>query len=565
LRSFTKLVLLVLLIPALAWGGQWQGSQWRGGLWAGSIWKSSQGYGDYALYLDTARYGTKDMVSRNSLTATIAGARTLADGTAVVVNQAAIEAVGVRTAPVVSNLITGTAPVDLTIDGWLKTRATVSPSAAAAPFGGGFAYKVIASSDASTTHKIFSPIFIVNSGGSYCASIYVKASEYDYVSIAIKSSIESEIGFPTPVIFNLLAGTVSGSGEIVPVADDWYRIIVTGAANSTTDARLVLYLCDNIGNTVFTGDGESGIYAWGAQVTASAYPLPLNTSGSAWATEMGGDDAGVYLDDIDTNFPDLYAALGGDGVSLGGDVAGDLTAWIVSGGDANNYLSALGGGVYRLVADGTVAFNIKKQILISSKYYRHTLTVLTSFGQAGVKLNQDGDSDCGSLPGVGLSVVDNSGTDTYLEIFRQTAGKTTDVTFTLTTKPIQAQGSLRFGWTPGWDKADISGENNILKCGDFVVQYDADNGLIELSDGTNTASVAYDAVQDTQVWLHAQWLTDTMRVGYSTTKTGEVTWGSDATFAGTFTPVTQLNLSHTASHLQWIGPDITVTKEVTAW
>jgi hypothetical protein len=178
------------------------------------VWGKQNDYRDYALYLDTARYGTRDMVSRKSLTATIAGARTLADGTAVAVDQAAVEANGIRTSQVVEN-------------------------------------------------KFLTPL------------------------VPATQSITLAAG--TWTMFCAGTGSVTYDGN---EATDGTPVTFTLGGSTTADATV-------------TGDLDY------VQINSGEYPLPLNVSGSSWATEMGGDDAGVYLDDVESNFPDLYDALNG--------------------------------------------------------------------------------------------------------------------------------------------------------------------------------------------------------------------------------------------------------------
>jgi hypothetical protein len=184
-------------------------------------------------------------------------------------------------------------------------------NATTAPDGATTADKVVEDTTPTNTHRI-RQFVAVTSGTTYTFSVFAKAAERTEVSL------QMTVGFAsTTVAVNLLNGNVTGTTgspiatSVTPYQNGWYRISVTQTANLTTAvAQFVIFLISSTGVT-YTGDGTSGLFLWGAQLEAAAFPtsyIPTITaavtrsadvasiSGSAFSSWYRQDEGTVFSD-----------------------------------------------------------------------------------------------------------------------------------------------------------------------------------------------------------------------------------------------------------------------------
>ncbi len=157
---------------------------------------------------------------------------------------------------------------------WTKGNATITANAVAAPDGTLTADKLVEDT-ATNQHIISQNIGTVTVGSAYTVSCYIKAAERTQASLTSFGEAY--------VVFNLSAGTViQGTGQIQNVGNGWYRCSATFTKTNTTGAFYIL-AWNNTNN--YLGDGQSGIYIWGAQLEAAS------TAGPYYATTTAANGA----------------------------------------------------------------------------------------------------------------------------------------------------------------------------------------------------------------------------------------------------------------------------------
>jgi hypothetical protein len=156
---------------------------------------------------------------------------------------------------------------------WTKTNSSITANATAAPDGSVTGDKLVENT-ASGQHFINVAGITTISGTPYTASVYMKAAERTFAAIEAVLTTGGVEG-----VFNLTAGTVTLSayggaaaptGSITSVGNGWYRCVVTFTANGASTALRATKLYQNSTTQSYTGDGTSGIFIWGAQLSDSA-------------------------------------------------------------------------------------------------------------------------------------------------------------------------------------------------------------------------------------------------------------------------------------------------------
>jgi len=183
------------------------------------------------------------------------------------------------------NLLTNSEQFDAS--SWIKQNLAAVPvlaNAEVAPNGTTTADKIVENTGTSS-HSIAAPSFSPISGATYTWSVYCKPAGRSFVRLqielgglnsrAICDLTTATFGTPTHS-----AGTATFSAT--PLSDEWVLISVTATMLSGAAGYMYVYPCSDATTFVYTGDGTSGLYLWGAhlyrsdlggmQANASAYP-----------------------------------------------------------------------------------------------------------------------------------------------------------------------------------------------------------------------------------------------------------------------------------------------------
>ena len=249
--------------------------------------------------------------------------------------------------------------------GWGVTGATITTNATAAPTGASTADKLV--EDTSTgTHQVAS-VNSVTAGVAYAFSVFAKPAERTQFQVAGMGLTGA--GFN--IVFTLTgAGSVTGAPAgttITLLSNGWYRCSIPFTPTNTTPPNYFLY---NGTTNSYTGNGTSGLFLWGSQTEAGAFPtsyIPTTTT----ALTRSADDAVVntlspwYSATAGTLFAEYnipFALLAGTGPRLaslqgaGGPAVDELPLFIVQISGKAASVNAFTAGVNAGRVDATASF-----------------------------------------------------------------------------------------------------------------------------------------------------------------------------------------------------------------
>jgi hypothetical protein len=164
---------------------------------------------------------------------------------------------------------------------WTKTRASIVTGAQANPVNGLFnAQKLMEDTTASNSHAV-SQSFTTIVGVPYTFSAYIKAAGRNFAAVYFS-------GPNRGIYVNLTTGAYAGdliaaptSYRIDAVGSGWFRVSITATATGTT-TNAFIYTANSTPDYVYTGDGNSGVYIYGAMLSNSASLDPyVPTPGAA--------------------------------------------------------------------------------------------------------------------------------------------------------------------------------------------------------------------------------------------------------------------------------------------
>ena len=197
-----------------------------------------------------------------------------------------------------TNLFTYSA--DFANAAWSKFRASITSNIIVAPDGTLTGDKLVEDTTATNTHYVSDSVNLI-ANTSYNATVYVKAAER--TRVRLQNSSTPNWTTAGSAYFDLSAGTiVSGTGSITPIGNGWYRCSINGTFGGADAAGGLNIFIVESGTTIsYTGDGYSGIYIWGAQLEAGAFPTSYIATVAATVTRSA-DAASM----TGTNFSSWY-------------------------------------------------------------------------------------------------------------------------------------------------------------------------------------------------------------------------------------------------------------------
>lgn len=190
-----------------------------------------------------------------------------------------------------TNLLTYSEQFDNAV--WTKTAAIISTNNAIAPDGTATAEKLIES--ASTGFHYVGRGGVGTIGNSETLSVYAKAGERSWLRV--------ELGTGT-AWFDLTNGSIGSStgvtsAAITYIGNGWYRCSVVATRAAITTNNFLVVQANNGGS--YVGDGYSGVYIWGAQLEAGAFPTSYIKTEASQVTRVA-DSASM----LGVNFSSWY-------------------------------------------------------------------------------------------------------------------------------------------------------------------------------------------------------------------------------------------------------------------
>ncbi|MCQ4630942.1 hypothetical protein GB927_012890 [Shinella sp. CPCC 100929] len=171
---------------------------------------------------------------------------------------------------------------------WFKANLTVSADATIAP-DGNLTMDALVEDAATSQHSISRVATKSASALPYTLSLFVKAGKGRQIVLnlfgagyagGVQMRFNPEAGAITTAAFAYGTGFASGSGSFAKVSDGVYLVWVTATSDTTTSIGGQFGLHNGTALS-YTGDGTSGVNAWGAQLTQTAFPGPYVPTTSA--------------------------------------------------------------------------------------------------------------------------------------------------------------------------------------------------------------------------------------------------------------------------------------------
>lgn len=175
---------------------------------------------------------------------------------------------------------------------WSKINSTVTANTTETtdPFGVNLADKFIFSAT-SGPHGV-SRSGLGSSTVQNTASIFVKKLNFRYFLVTLQGSVSAG---SARAVFDLDTGTINISGtfgsnatfqsaSITAFPNGWYRVSVTGIADTAAGTCMVIFVAgqnNNLGSALFSGDGTQGFYLYGAQLETGGLTSYIPNDSSA--------------------------------------------------------------------------------------------------------------------------------------------------------------------------------------------------------------------------------------------------------------------------------------------
>jgi hypothetical protein len=234
---------------------------------------------------------------------------------------------------------------------WTKDGSSITASANIAPDGTQTASALIESTTTAVHRMYCSATVSLNT--DYTLSFYAKANGRNLINvIAGNSSGQSTVVFDLSGTGSVGITTGTPNALISAVGNGWFRCSLKGQTSSGTTwyAILNIQTVNQSSPQSYTGNGYSGVYIWGAQLEALAFPTSYIPTTSAQVTRAA-DNASM----TGTNFSSWYNATQGTVYSeaAGSTITGSSGIYSISDGTGSNRIvSSFGASMFYVMTGG---------------------------------------------------------------------------------------------------------------------------------------------------------------------------------------------------------------------